>query len=96
MAIGRCRSQSIVTMSESLRRWSEGRFERGKGILVRALGAGWTEGWGQWSGLANGRRGTVKAGRIERWDPEGCGERKVCPGKGRGEPQVEARWGGAL
>lgn len=56
--------------------------ELGEGIQVRALGTGRTHGWGLWSGLANGRWGTVRAGEKKVGALEGVanGERGLVRG----------------
>ena len=57
-------------------------MELGEGIQVRALGTGRTHGWGLWSGLANGRWGTVRAGEKKVGALEGVanGERGLVRG----------------
>lgn len=72
VAIGSC--QSIGTAIEEV--------DRGEGIQVRALGAGRTDGWGQWSGLANGRWGTVRAGEKKVGALEGVASGKCGPVRG--------------
>ena len=69
MAIGSC--QSIGTAIEEV--------ERGEGILVRALGAERPDGWGPWSGLTNGRWGTVRAGEQNVGALEGVASGKCGP-----------------